>query len=290
MSSAPPTASNGQPLRDAASVVLLREGLSGLQVLLLERHSATQVLGGAHVFPGGKRDEADTALAAPPWLDQAPQQLHQRLAEPALPVEHAASLFVAALRELWEECAVLLAEPQTGHLERATAGATGAFAQLLAGRGLRLQTAQLLPWSRWVTPLNTPVMRQRFDTRFFLALLPPGQEALPDQHEAVASVWLTPRAALAQYQDGLIDLVPPQIMSLMHLLQFDSAAQALQAARNFPPPLVQPEGVEENGQRVLCYPGDPRHPVATRALPGPTRLIYHEQRFSPPGGFAAWLD
>jgi 8-oxo-dGTP pyrophosphatase MutT (NUDIX family) len=268
-------------------VVLLRDGPAGLEVFLVQRHGASDVLGGAHVFPGGKVDGTDAQLAPAQYLDQAVPPLQTQLAEPGLGADAAAGLFVAAIREAWEECGVLFAEAQTG--AAATPAPDSDFAHMLAQRGLRLQTRHLAPWSRWITPLLSPTMSRRFDTRFFLATLPAGQEAIHDNHEAVASVWLTPRAALLQYQAGQIELVPPQIMSLVHLMQYGSAAQALDAARRQPPPLILPEGFDEGDTRVLCYPGDPRHPVRQRALPGPTRLEYRHKRFRPPGGFAVWL-
>lgn len=275
------------PPRDAASVVLLRDGPTGLEVFLVQRHGASDVLGGAHVFPGGKVDDADALLATAQYLDQPVAPLLAQLAEPGLGANAAAGLFVAAIREAWEECGVLFAEAHT--CAAPTPAPDSDFAHMLARRGLRLQTRHLAPWSRWITPLLSPTMSRRFDTRFFLAALPQGQEAIHDNHEAVASVWLTPRAALLQYQAGQIELVPPQIMSLLHLMQYTGAAQALDAARRQPPPVILPEGFDEGDTQVLCYPGDPRHPVDQRALPGPTRLEYRHKRFQPPGGFGALL-
>ena len=279
----------GAPPRDAASVVLLRDGPTGLEVFLVQRHGASDVLGGAHVFPGGKVDDTDALLAPAQYLDQPVAPLQAQLAEPDLGAGAAASLFVAAIREAWEECGVLFAEAHAGAEEAPTQAPDSDFAHMLAQRGLRLQTRHLAPWSRWITPLLSPTMSRRFDTRFFLAALPQGQEAIHDNHEAVASIWLTPRAALLQYQARQIELVPPQIMSLLHLMQCGDVAQAMDAARRQPPPVILPEGFDEGDTRVLCYPGDPHHPVRQRALPGPTRLEYRHKRFQPPGGFEALL-
>ena len=101
---------------------------------------------------------------------------------------------------------------------------------------------------------------------------------------------LSPRAALLQYWDGQIELAPPQIMSLSHLSRHRSVASVMDAARKQPPPLVLPESFDEDGTRVLCYPGDPRHSVAARALPGVTRLLYRNKRFEPTQGFEALFD
>jgi hypothetical protein len=134
------------------------------------------------------------------------------------------------------------------------------------------------------------VSSKRFDTRFFVAAVPAGQQATHDNHEATESTWLSPRAGLQQYWNRAIELAPPQIMSLVHLARHDSVASVLAQARGRLPPLIQPEPFELDGTRVLCYPGDERHPVAQRALPGPTRLHYRDKRFEPTGGFEALFD
>ena len=80
---------------------------------------------------------------------------------------------------------------------------------------------------------------------------------------------------------------PGIVMSLAHLARYASAAEALQAAQHQPPPCICPENFVQDGETILCYPGDPRHSVPTRALPGPTRLRYSNKRFEPINGFEA---
>jgi hypothetical protein len=100
-------------------------------------------------------------------------------------------------------------------------------------------------------------------------------------------VWLQPRTALEQYWDGRIDLAPPQIMSLAHLARHASVDAVFTEARGRRPPVVQPEPFDDEGTRTICYPGDMRHSVAERALPGPTRLRFRNKRFEPVDGFEA---
>lgn len=286
------------PPRDSASVVMLRDGPEGLEVLLMRRHTDSAVLGGAYVFPGGKVDAQDADADTLAQLDRAPAELHARLGEPALSPAQAAAFYVAAAREAAEESGVLFL--QVGADEIATYSADTcarlrageSFAALLAERGATLDTDALAPWSRWITPRRPSVMNKRFDTRFFLAAVPPLQEARHDDFEATEVRWLTPRAALRQYRAHEIDLAPPQIASLLHLLQFGDVAQAMQQARARTPPLVHPEPVDMEGTRVLCYPGDEGHPVRERALPEPvpTRLVWRDRRFEPPQGFGPYLD
>ena len=279
--------------RAAATVVLLRDSTAGPEVLLLRRNAQASNMAGVYVFPGGKLDADDATLDADTHLDQPHATLHANLNEPDTHSATAAGLYVAALREALEECGLLLAEPLGG---TSAVNATRAramlregqpFAQVLGALQLRLQTRQLAPWSRWVTPLAPTMGTRRFDTRFFVAQAPADQTALHDNEETTDSVWLAPRAALEQYRDGRIDLAPPQIMSLAHLARHASGACVLDAARRQPPPLILPEPFDHDGVRVLCYPGDAMHPVRERALPGPTRLHYHARRFTPEDGFEA---
>jgi 8-oxo-dGTP pyrophosphatase MutT (NUDIX family) len=281
-----------KPPRAAATVVMLRDGPEGLEVFLLQRHGLSDVLGGAYVFPGGKVDLADAELDMETHLDQTLSALHSALGEKDLDARDAAGLYVAALREAFEECGVLFAQGRQARALNATA-AQGmlreghAFDEVLQAMELQLQTRAILPWSRWITPVVSSVMNKRFDTRFFVAAMPDGQTAQHDNRETTGSIWLRPRTALEQYRDRLIDLAPPQIMSLAHLSRHATVQSVMDAARSRLPPVIQPEPFDQEGVRVLCYPGDARHPVGERALPGPTRLLYRNQRFEPADGFEA---
>jgi 8-oxo-dGTP pyrophosphatase MutT (NUDIX family) len=281
------------PVRAAATVVMLRDAPGGLEVFLIKRHGLSDVLGGAYVFPGGKVDSGDALLDMQAHLDAHPDHLHAVLGEPELGVLAAAGIYVTALREAFEETGVLYARGADGALAaRATAllREGRAFDEVIALLRLRLTASELVPWSRWITPRVPSVSSKRFDTRFFVAAVPPGQQATHDNHEATESSWLSPREALQQYWSRAIELAPPQIMGLVHLARHGSVASVLAQARGRLPPLIQPERFELDGTRVLCYPGDERHPVAQRALPGPTRLHYRDKRFEPAGGFEALFE
>ncbi len=276
------------PLRSAATVIMLRDGGGGLEVFLLKRHGLSDVLGGAFVFPGGKVDAADARLDMSAHLDQPLSELHTALNEADIDALTAASLYVAAVREVFEESGILFAQDATSeHAKHATRlmREGQAFDEVLTHMQLRLDTRSLAPWSRWITPVKPSVMSKRFDTRFFVAAVPTGQVATHDNHEATESVWLQPRAALEQHRDGLIELAPPQIMTLAHLSRFASVQQVTADARSRTPPIIQPEPFEADGTRVICYPGDEWHSVKARAMPGPTRLHYRGKLFEPVEGF-----
>jgi 8-oxo-dGTP pyrophosphatase MutT (NUDIX family) len=241
----------------SATVILVRESAGGPEVFLLQRHGLSDVLGGAYVFPGGKVDKEDEAGIGA--LDVRLDAIHAALGEPGLTLEQAGALYVAALRELQEEA------------------------------GVTLSASALVPWSRWITPVVGGVVRKRFDARFFIALADASHEPRHDGHETVESGWHHPRAALEQYWSQAIELAPPQIMTLQHLSRFATARAAFEDARSRKPALILPLSWQEPEGRAVCYPGDERHPVRERAMPGPTRLVWRNKRFEPYGGLEELL-
>lgn len=252
-----------EPVRDAASVILLREmpdRQPGLQSFMLRRSGSTTVMNSAYVFPGGKVD-ADDASADAVSRYGPPGDAPSLINEPSLAPEHAAALFVAACRECEEEC------------------------------GVTLTASQLMPFSRWITPKTPAMMRRRFDTRFFVAFLPEGAEAVHDGQEADHGDWMSPRRAIDAYCSGEIVLAPPQIMSLAFISRFDDYGSLREALTGHLPPLIEPQPFKEaSGARSLAYPGDPEHPVSTPAFPGPTRLVWRDGHFEPQDGPAAFFE
>lgn len=262
----PPAGKDHRPLpsyvvdapRRAASVMLLREGAAGLEVLLLKRHQRSDVHGGVHVFPGGKVDESDAIASRARFRDG--HGLQSRFGDSGVDAGQAAILYAAALRELAEECGVNIAD-----------------------------TASMHPHSRWITP-QPSTSPKRFDTWFFVAPLPAGEVARHDQHEVVESLWLRPRDALQAFWLGTIQLAVPQLMSLAALARHPGVQSALDAAHDGRPPLIQPEHVAQGADRVLAFPGDPLHSVGQVATPGPTRLVWHAGRYEPVAGFEAFFQ
>ncbi len=282
----------------AATVMVLRDAPDGLQVLMVRRHPNSPVLGGSWVFPGGKVG-ADDAAFPPDWCDVPADAMRAALADAELPLDMARALHVAAIRETLEECGLLIGGAGIGMGLNNSADTLAGFAAalragrpiqaLLDGERLALATSSLVPWSRWITPLRPSVTNKRFDTRFFVTQLPNDQQALADAHEVTEVRWTTPAHALTRYWARDIDLAPPQIMTLQQLARFDSAHAALQWGRGRQPATVLPESFDLNGQRVLCYPGDPRHSIAQPAWVGPTRLTFVDGRFEPANGLSGLL-
>jgi len=239
-------------IQPAATVVVLRDTPHSPEVFLVRRHHGFAFMAGAHVFPGGRVDSAD-ADADPAWCDQPPA----RVTSPGL------SHFVAGLRELFEEAGVLLARTPAGSVvsfanpddrarfaryrEEVHEGAR-AFREVITAEHLRLALDAVVPFARWVTP---PAELRRFDTWFFMARVPDGQEAAHDTTESTESVWLAPPEALSQAQRGLIMLPPPTWATLRELEPFTSAAAALDWARNRTIVERRPQLVNEGGRRVV---------------------------------------
>ncbi|HMA06848.1 MAG TPA: NUDIX hydrolase, partial [Ramlibacter sp.] len=232
-----------------------------------------------------KVDDDDLSWPAA-HLDQDAAALKAALNEAETDARTAAGIYVAAIRETFEECGVLLA---SGRHRAAAARGTG-FSQAVRQNELTLRTADLLPWSRWITPVHSITPGRRFDTRFFVLRAPADQAARHDDHETTDSVWLTPRDALERYWRGEIALVPPQIMSLSHIAGHASVDSILDEARRRGPYLICPAVHEIDGLRVMAYPSDPLHPSGTRVMPGPTRLTIVNGRLEPPGGLAAFFE
>ncbi|MEK9721356.1 MAG: NUDIX hydrolase, partial [Quisquiliibacterium sp.] len=280
------------PPRHAASVILLRDGPQGLEVLLLRRHGESDAFGGAYVFPGGKLDAEDSEIELLSRLDTSLAVLHEALGEPEIDATKAAGLFVAAVRETFEEAGILLAPgiaSNEAEALRARLREGFSFGEALGQTTLKLAVSAMHPWSRWITPKIPSMTNKRFDTRFFAAEVPPGLQARHDEREATEAWWSTPRTALERYWGREIVLAPPQIQSLAHLARHASVASALAEAGSRRPPIIQPEPFESDGVRVIAYPGDDRHPVRERAMPGPSRLSYRQGRFEPEGGFDAFF-
>lgn len=274
------------PLRDgptpllAATVVLLREGPRGMEVLLVQRHRATAFMGGAHVFPGGKLDAADASIELAKGSDD--EALLRALGpSETIDATMARALHVAAARETFEEAGVLLGAhtPGTSLGEaRARLNAGEPLTSVLASIGARLDLDRLVPLSRWITPA---VERKRFDTRFFLAALEPAEAeaACSEAHETVSWLWATPGEAVERHLAATIDLPPPTLRTLELLRDAGSPAEALARARATPPPLVRPVFHAPESGWVLSLPGDPGHPERSPVLAGSTRFVCRDGRW-----------
>ena len=211
-----------QAARPAATLALLRDASGGPQVLMLQRSPSSAFLGGAYVFPGGSLETADTDPRLVRRLKNLPGE------NPPIPY------WIAAIRECYEEAGILLACDANGELiapERAArlaADRNRPFIELLEAEDLYLPAGELGYIGHWVT---APGRARRFDTRFFVAAAPSGQEGLHDAAETVHTLWLSPREALERAARGEIELVYATKHTLGELKPFATAADAMRHVR-----------------------------------------------------------
>jgi 8-oxo-dGTP pyrophosphatase MutT (NUDIX family) len=225
------------PVRDAATVMLVRDGPDGLEVFMVRRSLRLVFAGGAHVFPGGAVDDVDRDMER--WAVGRTDEE----ASAALGLARGGLAFwVAAVRECFEEAGFLLAVDATGELvdlhdpaaaerfsdhRRAIAGGTRSLADVCGTEGLRLAVDGMHYVSRWITPEGAP---RRFDTRFFVGAAPERQTPLHDAEETIAHEWVRPADALERYREGSVDLMTPTERSLQWLDGADTVADVLAAA------------------------------------------------------------
>lgn len=281
--------------RPASTVVLARPAHTGFEIFLVRRHDAVAFMGGAHVFPGGRVDEADciddpatcgdgVELAAAGLKGRAP--------------EEAVAFHVAAIRELFEEAGVLLARDAGAS---AAAAATSPVVhrdadvirawrrELLEGRmtiaglarreRLRLALDALTPFAHWVTPaLET----RRFDTHFFFASVPPQQQAVHDDSENAEGLWIRPGDAIDAARRGDIALPPPTWTVLRALMPFTRIEEARSWARAQRSPRIEPRVAQRaDGTRVIMLPGDPGCPAVEGFDAPERRFILVDGRWQP---------
>ena len=200
----------------AATLLLLRDGALGVEVLMTRRSPNASFLPGAYVFPGGRVDADD-------------HQTHTLARAPDAGGRYRTAA-LAALRETFEELGILLAVQADGrpitrtHLQ-ALDRSRALYPQLQAqGWSLAVDQARML--ACWTTDRSVP---KRFDTVFFAALMPDQQEPVADEMEQFEPVWVRPQDALAQHQAGNFFMIFPTIRTLHWLSAFEQAGQALAA-------------------------------------------------------------
>ena len=255
--------------RPAATVVLLRPGpdggRAGPEVLLTLRPDSMAFGAGLHVFPGGRVEGRDGEARI---LDRARAGDRHR---------------VAALRELFEEVGVLVADRSDGSpaasdpslaaelatLRVAVTRGQLDFVDLLARFDLVLATDRLVPIARWQTPRVYP---RRFDARFFAVELPAGAVLDVDPGEVAGHSWLTPGDALAAMAAGEIELWPPTSTTLQRLERatgIDAVRSGLELDQGLP------FDRQDHGGGVLALTGGVSFGPAGR--PANTLLVGHKR-------------
>jgi len=253
-------------------------------------------MGGNYVYPGGtvdKKDLDDEIVPCCRLTASQPELFGYR---------------IAAIRELFEEAGVLLACDSEGNRFRPSSDSVQArfsgyrvqlhtgeitLPELSRGERLLFDPAQLYFYEHWITPEANPV---RFDTRFFVARHPAGQEASPDFEETTDGIWISPREALDRNIEGAVPLSPPTLKTLEDVARFDTVECFLDSlAGAEQKPTVLPVAVRVQEENVLIYPWDPEYesyrlgeadhasPHGTLSTPADntTRLVFRQGRWLP---------
>jgi 8-oxo-dGTP pyrophosphatase MutT (NUDIX family) len=262
-SSVPPATAS--PVRDAATVVVLRDAPgNGVEAYLLRRLGSMAFAPGMYVFPGGSVDPGDADLDVP-WAGPPPREWSGALSadEPLV-----RALVCAAVRETFEEAGVLLAGPDDASVASVDASWAAdrealqhgslSLPELLVRRTLRLRADLLRPWAHWVTPELEP---KRYDTRFFVAALPPGQEPAHFAGESDLGEWVRPVDALQRQAEQQIAMLPPTAFTLAELAEFGSVAEVMVAAQARDVRRMLPKVIVTGNDVRLLLPGDPGYPA-----------------------------
>lgn len=253
----------------AATVILMRETPAGsLEVFLLKRHEASAFMGGNFVYPGGRMESGDEDKGLLRYCrGQSPRPAGYAIETDEDPKESLAYP-MCALRELFEEAGILLAYDGAGDLwatdsplhrdrfasyRRSIDQKDMTMTDLAQRETLFFAFDRLFYVDRWITPEARNI---RFDTRFYLAFCPEGQQASSDQTETVEGVWMSPREALEANLKGSIALSPPTLETLEVLSPFANRASVLQFVRDREPRTVLPILTKAPDGPVILFPWD----------------------------------
>lgn len=255
------------PAVPSATILMLRDGPRGLEVFMVVRHHEIDFASGALVFPGGKADPGDFDEGLLPRLDGAD-------ADPTL-----RGIQVAAIREAFEECGILLARAtgedglisggRLAELERyrnALHAGELSMLEFAEREDIRLACNELTHFAHWITPENLP---KRFDTHFYLAMAPADHLALHDGHESVDSVWITPAQAVADAESGNRTVIFPTLRNLAKLGFSDTAEHAVAAAATDTVVPVLPSIEQRDDGTYICIPPEAGYDISEERVPQP---------------------
>ena len=215
----------------ASTVLIIRDGVTGLEVFMVVRHHEIDFAAGALVFPGGKLDKSDFH-----------KKLNQYLIEEETTEREIVPYKIAAIRECFEEANILFAKNKDGRAiideselfklkkwRDAFINESTSMYEFARLENLLFSIGALIPFSHWVTPEKVP---KRFDTRFYIAAAPEGHEGQHDGNESVDSIWINPQQALDDCLSEKRTIIFPTRLNLEKLNQSKTVAEAISNAKN----------------------------------------------------------
>ena len=251
----------------SSTIIIARDKQSGtgIEIFMVVRHHQIDFASGALVFPGGKVSESD--------FDP---DLRKQVSANSAPDEAQLPLMVAAIREAFEESGILFARPTEGgslidiealerlepyrsQLEKSQCSMT----EFTNKEALTLAFDELHHFAHWVTP---EMMPKRFDTHFYLARGPEGHSGSHDGYESVDSIWITPKQALSDAEEGKLKVIFPTRMNLMRLSQYNSVEEAIFASKQQPVVTVMPWTEQKDAGATLCIPDNAGYDVTEMSV------------------------
>lgn len=253
----------------SATILLIRDGAPGLEVFMVKRHREVDFASGALVFPGGKVDTGDHA------------EDFLKIADKILPPTEL-TYRIAAIREAFEECGVLLCRPQNSeHLVNSgRAHELGpiyrtkldrrdiSFATFAKTEALEPACDLLTPFAHWITPIGMP---KRFDTRFYLAAAPQDHTASHDGRETVDSLWANPSHLIREAEAKRATIVFATLMQLIKLSRANTVNEAIHQARQDPVVTVIPEFLKTPAGPILKIPREAGYGIEEMLVQGLAR-------------------
>jgi 8-oxo-dGTP pyrophosphatase MutT (NUDIX family) len=267
----------------ATTVILLRDRKpEGFETFLLKRHEKSSFMGGNFVYPGGRVDRNDGSLEICSFSKGITLDEAQKILGGTVSQEESLAHWIAGIRELFEEAGVLLAYDQEGNLfqikNRGEQEKFLDYRQSLQKSGLTIcemaqkekllfALDQLHYYAHWITP---EARSERFDTRFFLARYPSGQEASHDRKETTAGAWITPEKALEDNLEGEVALSPPTLKTLEDLSRFKTIDEIFTSLRNREIKPILPVLTKISSGPLILFPWDPEYTLLQEGeIPSP---------------------
>jgi 8-oxo-dGTP pyrophosphatase MutT (NUDIX family) len=237
----------------SATILMLRDGPTGLETFMVVRHHQIDFASGALVFPGGKVDVGDYDVRNYcSGIDSAD--------------DTAVAMMAGAIREAFEECGILLAREKGSdalvsgerlstleHYRDPLNRSEVSLIEFLEKEQLMLACDALQHFAHWITPKMLP---KRFDTHFYLAVAPPDHLAIHDGHESVDSVWISPDNAIKGNADGTYTIIFPTRVNVEMLGESSNIADAMRAARDRNIVSIMPWSEQRDDGNYICIPED----------------------------------
>ncbi|MEW5909864.1 MAG: hypothetical protein AB1659_08695 [Thermodesulfobacteriota bacterium] len=251
-------------IRPASTLILVKDHSGKIEVNLVRRSEKSGFMSGKYVFPGGTVNEIDRMDHI--WrekLDLSPQMIMERLGG-GLDLEEIIAYGISSIRETFEESGIFLATRKSGqHLFGADSSGLESDAspdwleKAIQFESSVLQFSRLYRWSHWITP---KLMQKRYDTRFFLSIVPEKTCCRPDSVEVTESIWIAPEDALQGNLTGEIPLSPPTLVTLHELLKFRNISELQKEieGRSWGAPIFPRMVLMDNGS-VILEPWDPEY-------------------------------